>query len=137
MMQQPALRDTSSSIESQAAFAKMIADREARQAARPAIEQEGKTALMRLFTIAQGDSGQCRHVVAFLLGLYNGSRFKFDLTDFRAVDGEIFDDFIAVLKMDSQPQQEIHTYFVDGGTRFEQLAKDWGLKDHLVSATPD
>lgn len=114
----------------------MIGDRDARLAARPAIETEGKAALMRLFDIAQGDSGQCRHVVAFLLGLYNGSRFKFDLTDFRAVDGEIFDDFIAVLKMDSQPKQEIHTYFTNGGKIFEQLAKDWGLKDHLVSANP-
>lgn len=83
---------------------------------------EGIPALKRLFEIAQGDSGQCRHVAAFLLGLYNGSRFPFDLTDLRCVDTAIFDDCMLVLKMDSSPKREVHTYFPNGGRAFEDMA---------------
>ncbi len=90
---------------------------------------EGIPALKRLFEVAQGQSGQCRHVAAFLLGLYNGSRFPFDLTDLRCVDTAIFDDCMLVLKMDSRPQREVHTYVQDGGEAFEDLARRWRISD--------
>jgi hypothetical protein len=91
--------------------------------------EEGVPALKRLFAIAQGDSGQCRFVAAFLLGLYNGMRFPFDLTDFRRVDTAIFDDCIRVLRMDAAPQREVHKYFDDGNAKFEALARDWHISD--------
>jgi hypothetical protein len=106
--------------------------KEAERAARlPEIRTKGEAALRRLLPIAQGNTGQCRHVAAFLLGLYNGTRFPFDLTDLRAVDGEIFDDCMAVLQMDSQPAKEVHTYFDNGNQVFEQLAQDWRVPDRL------
>jgi hypothetical protein len=92
-----------------------------------AAHEVGLPALRRLFKIAQGHSGQCRNVAAFLLGLYNGSRFPFDMTNFRAVDTEIFNDMLLVLRMDSRLIEEVHTYFDDGGQAFEQLAQDWNL----------
>lgn len=91
--------------------------------------EEGVPALERLFAIAQRDSGQCRHVAAFLLGLYNGQRFAFDLTNFRAIDEEIFEDCMRVLRMDAVLLREVHTYFPDGGRRFEALARRWGISD--------
>lgn len=91
--------------------------------------EEGEPALRRLFDVAHGHSGQCRYVAAFLLGLYNGSRFPFDLTDFRAVDSEIVDDFERVLRMDAVARQEVHTYFANGGKRFEALAERWRIPD--------
>ncbi|VVE56750.1 hypothetical protein PAQ31011_05138 [Pandoraea aquatica] len=87
----------------------------------------GLPALKRLFDIAHGNSGQCRKVAAFLLGLYNGQRFPFDMTDLRSVDQEIFEDMLLVLRMDSCPRAEVHTYFANGGRAFEQLANDWQL----------
>lgn len=98
-------------------------------AQRPAILKEGVAALTRLFEVAQGDSGQCRYVAKFLLGCYNGRRFPFDLTDFRCLDTALFDDCMAVLKMDVQPEKEVHEYFSDGGRKFEQLVADWSLLD--------
>ncbi|WP_225547274.1 DUF7673 family protein [Chromobacterium violaceum] len=80
--------------------------------------------------IARGHSGQCRVIAHFLLSLYNGNRFKFDLTDFRLLDQELFDDCLAVLRMDSRPEQEVHNYFKNGGQIWEQLAKDWNVKDY-------
>lgn len=94
------------------------------------IESRGAAALQRLFTVANRDTGQCRYIAHFLLGLYNGQRFPFDLTDLRAVDDELFEDCMAVLRMDARvTRQEVHLYFENGGKRFEQLAKDWGIED--------
>lgn len=96
----------------------------------PAIRLEGEAALRRLLPIAQRDTGQSSVVARFLLNLYNGDRFPFDMTDLRRLDYEVFDDCIAVLKMDSQPQKEVHNYFENGGKIWEKLAADWGFKDH-------
>ena len=127
----PPLRSVVITPEIKAEFARQRAEEERRQAMRPQIDLEGHEALMRLFKVAQADTGQCKYIAAFLLGLYNGYRFPFDMTNFRAIDGALFDDCIAVLKMDARPRQEVHRYFDDGSRKFEQLAKDWGIEDAL------
>lgn len=96
----------------------------------PAIRMEGEAALRRLLPVAQRDTGQSSVVARFLLNLYNGERFPFDMTDLRRLDFDLFDDCIAVLKMDFQPAKEVHTYFTDGGKIWEALAKEWGFKDY-------
>lgn len=125
------------SPEAKAAFAAM--DRERTEAHRqlPAIRAAGVEALKRLLAVAQGNSGQCRYVAGFLLGLYNGNRFKVDLTDFRCLDRKIFQDCMAVLAMDYQPEKEVHCYFDDGGKIWEQLAKDWNIPDYSLAKTGD
>jgi len=63
----------------------------------------------------------------FLLGLYNGDRFPFDLTDLRRLDDPIFEDCMHVLRMDARAcEREVHRYFEDGRERFERMAADWG-----------
>ncbi len=97
---------------------------------RDIIETRGAAALQRLFTVANGHSGQCRYIARFLLGLYNGTRFPFDLTDLRAIDDALFDDCMTVLRMDARlTRQEVHLYVEGGGKAFEQLVKDWGVED--------
>lgn len=116
--------------EAEAYFARLRAERERWQAERPALLRDGEAALRRLFAVAQGGSGQCRYVAAFLLGCYNGERFPFDLTDFRCLDRALFDDCLTVLRMDFQPEREVHTYFENGGAAFEELARDWHITDY-------
>jgi hypothetical protein len=94
----------------------------------------GVAALARLLNIARGHAGQGRHVAAFLLGLYNGNRFKFDLTDFRCLDREIFEDCLEVLKMDHSPVREVHRYFKNGSQIWEDLAKQWRIRDYTKPA---
>jgi len=91
---------------------------------------DGVDALSRLMPIAEhGDTGQGRYVAAFLLGLYNGIRFPFGMTDLRALDASLQDDCLTVLRMDMKAcQQEVHRYFDNGGERFEAMADKWGLK---------
>lgn len=96
------------------------------------IESEGFEALYRLYEVACGNSDQCRIVAGFLLGIYNSDRFPFAMTDLRRVDTEIFDDCLRVLRMDSRvTAREIHTYFDNGGRKFERMATDWGFASAL------
>ena len=44
---------------------------------KPQRTQEEQDATSALFEVAPRDSGQPRYIAAFLLGLYNGSRFPF------------------------------------------------------------
>ncbi len=95
-----------------------------------AAQEVGVEALRRLLKIAQGNSGQCRRIAHFLLSLYNGERFPFDLTDLRSIDDELFEDCMRVLRMDARHcQKEVHAYFPNGGRIWEQLARDWGIGD--------
>jgi len=91
----------------------------------------GKPALARLMKVAEGvNSGQQRYIVDFLLGLYNGPRFPFDLTNLRAIDATLRSDCFTVLAMDAGAcQQEVHRYFDNGGERFEAMAKRLGLNN--------
>lgn len=123
------------SVDARRAFSAALEEQERASRERPAIRDAGVEALKRLVNIAQGHSGQCRYVAAFLLGLYNGNRFKFDLTEFRALDRAIFNDCMAVLLMDYELEKEVHCYFDEGGRLWEHLAKDWNIMDY--SAMPD
>lgn len=116
---------------SQGSMAVMMAERrrqrEETERLRSIVQAEGLEALKRLLPIAQGSSGQCRRVAAFLLGLYNGIRFPLDLTDLRSLDQEIFNDCLAVLRMDHLAAQEVHTHFQNGREIWERLAADWKI----------
>jgi len=91
----------------------------------------GVPALERLMEIAERNaSGQARYISLFLLGLYNGPRFPFDLTNLRAIDGSLQDDCLAVLEMDAKAcLQEVHEYFTNGDIRFEKFAKRFEATD--------
>ncbi len=94
------------------------------------IEEVGVEALQRLYKVACGQSGQCRYIAHFLLGLYNGARFPFDLTELRGVDDALYDDCMRVLRMDARvTRREVHTYFEDGSRKWEDLAGDWRVLD--------
>ncbi|WP_251865874.1 ParB/RepB/Spo0J family partition protein [Achromobacter sp. Marseille-Q4962] len=110
-------------------FVKMQEELQHLEQAQPAILAAGEAALRRLLPVAQGDTRQSRVVARFLLNLYNGNRFPFDNTDLRCLDHELWEDCIAVLRMDSRPVQEVHSYFENGSKILEQLAKDWGFRD--------
>ena len=86
-------------------------------------------ALNRLWEIANKDSGQCKIVAKFLLGLYNGGTYPFDLTDFRMLDTSIFIDCLTVLQMDFQPYKEVHELLNKTSGEFPDLAMQWGIEE--------
>jgi len=91
---------------------------------RQAATEAGIPALMRLADVAERDSGQAETVRLFLLGLYNGYRFPFNLVRLRGLDKALFVDCMAVLTLDARATaQEVHQYLDDGGERFERWAQ--------------
>lgn len=78
----------------------------------------------------------------FLLGLYNGTRFPFDLTDLRTLDPGVFERCLDALRMDYAPYQEVHEtigrHFYGGspiGMEFELLAWDLRMKNAASRAS--
>ena len=95
-------------------------------------------ALIRLWNVTQkhdaGTSGG-RRAALVLLGLYNGPRFPFDLTELRAMDTNIMEDALAVITEDGRRcQMEVHMWLNkltgrgDFGERFEHLAHKYRVK---------
>ncbi|WP_096349060.1 DUF7673 family protein [Hydrogenophaga crassostreae] len=94
----------------------------------------GEAALHRLYGLAQGDTGQARVIARFLAGLYNGTRFPFDLTDLRTLDDALFENCMALLRMDARHcVQEVHRYFENGGVKWEQMISDWNMEKKSTS----
>ena len=92
-------------------------------------------ALAHFFIMAsEGDHGGARVAARLLLGLYNGYRFAFDLTDLRLLDGANLKRALALLEFDATPRMEVHEWLnrlygrTDFGMRFEHLAHSWNLK---------
>ena len=91
--------------------------------------EAGIPALKRLFELAETrHSGQIKIIASVLAACYNGRSYRVNLQDFRALDGDIFDDVLAVIRMDSRPQKEVHEYFVRGEERFTAVFKKFGIK---------
>jgi len=97
----------------------------AEEAERPAIREKGVEALQRLLPVAQRCTGQSRIVGRFLLSLYNGSAFPFSLTDLRGLDSALWDDCLAVLRLDRRPEQEVHQYIENGDQIRSHLKRAW------------
>lgn len=78
-----------------------------------------------------GTSG-ARACAGVLLGLYNGSRFPFDLTELRLLDKPLREAAIDVIEADAtRCQREVHEWLriaaagLSFGVRFEWLAADY------------
>jgi len=96
----------------------------------PAVREAGLAALQRLLKVAHGVTGQSRVAALFLLGLYNGPDFKFDLTDLRYLDSNLVEDCLALLRMDSNPEKEVHQYIENGQEVWQGLRSTW-INDDL------
>lgn len=98
--------------------------------------------LVHFFILADTHSHSAAHVAAqLLLGLYNGRRFPFDLTELRRLDDRHLDMALQLLRFDARPQAEVHELLNqlygrhDFGMRFEHLADNWRMKGSLASTS--
>lgn len=109
--------------------------------ARPTEDQ--LQALVHLWEVAQADHSASRVCVKLLLGLYNGPRFPFDLTELRCLDDHLLPLALAVIEMDARPQAEVHELLQRRlqrpmmGARFELLACRWRLKGRCKAAAAE
>lgn len=90
--------------------------------------------LIKLWNLTQqhpGTSG-ARAAAGVLLGLYNGTRFPFDLTDLRMLDTGNLTAALDVIGADAaRPLMEVHQWLnqltrrTDFGARFEKIAHEY------------
>ncbi|WP_296231498.1 DUF7673 family protein [uncultured Pseudomonas sp.] len=92
---------------------------------RPALLVAGVQALNRLVPVALNFTSEGRAVGRFLLGLYNGEDFPFDLTELRGLDLALFEDCLAVLMMDYSPEVEVHERLEHGSAIWQRLMEMW------------
>lgn len=92
-------------------------------------------ALTHFFILGTTQShGGARVAARLLLGLYNGNRFPFDLTDLRLLDEANLKRALALLEFDAHPSMEVHEWLNslhgrrDFGQRFEHMAHAWRIK---------
>jgi hypothetical protein len=93
-------------------------------------------ALVHLWRMGQRDSSSEKAAAKLVLGLYNGTRFPFDLTDLRLFDDSNLHRALLVLEMDARPRCEVHVLLAQVlgedvrtmGARFEYRAFDMRLK---------
>jgi hypothetical protein len=93
---------------------------------------------LRLYKLANEhtDTGGGSRAAKFLLSLYNGRRFQFDLTDFRCFDPTNLSAAFIVLSMDAtRCHYEIHVILdailgegANTGAEFEHWAYNLGLR---------
>lgn len=101
-------------------------------------------ALVHFFILATTESHSGARVAArLLLGLYNGNRFEFDLTDLRLLDASNLRRALALLEFDARAQMEVHAWLnriysrSDFGMRFEHMAHKWDVKGKCRRACLD
>lgn len=92
---------------------------------RPYIVMAGEDALQRLLPIALGNTDQSRVVGTFLLGVFEGENFPFNLTTLRDLELSVFQDCQSVLSMDYQPDPEIHHRVQNGNAIWDELLDLW------------
>ena len=97
----------------------------AHQQQQPAIALAGTQALYRLVPIALRNSNQSRVLGRFLLGVYNGEDFPFELSALRSLDLALFEDCLKVLMMDYTPDLEVHERIQGGSQIWQQLIEKW------------
>ena len=61
----------------------------------------------------------------FLLSLYNGGAYPFNMNELRNLDRDFYEDFMTIMKTDCRPcpPREIHTWWKNGNDLFETLKK--------------
>lgn len=111
-------------------IANMLAEE---NAARTKRLEAGLPALRRLVEVALRDTGQSEVCGRFLLGLYNGPLYSFDLTEVRRLDSDLLEDLLAVLRMDASPIKEIHELVENGEAIFHNLRMSWATENEVAT----
>lgn len=97
------------------------------------IIKAGMLALEYLFDVAKKDTGQALTIRLFLLGIYNGQSFPFDLNSLRGLDFDLVNQCLQVLALNAlYPSQEIHMYVENGS----QVFKNWAESEIKRQSSP-
>lgn len=100
---------------------------------RAAITSRGLTALEVIETAIRQNptTGQARRLLRFLLGVYNGYDYPFDLTDLRALDTGLANACLDYLNYDRLGIREVHKHLSGGDRELHRWRADYGIEPAL------
>lgn len=123
--------------ELRAAWEEIIAGKlprtEALQRDRAAVTSRGLVALEIIETAIRENltTGQAGRLVRFLLGVYNGYDYPFDLTDLRALDTRLSNACLDYLNFDRLGIKEVHQFLSGGDTELHEWRAARGIQPAL------
>ncbi len=90
-----------------------------------------KKALIKVIKMALDDCGGSRVCRDFLLSLYNGHAYPFDMNGLRNLDSGLYVACITIMNVDCRPNPalEIHEWFDNGNEIFDKLKASRDLAD--------
>ena len=90
---------------------------------RAAKSKQLKEALTKVLKMALDDCGGSRVCRDFLLSLYNGHAYPFNMNGLRNLDGGLYAACITIMNIDCRPNPpfEIHYWFINGDEIFASL----------------
>lgn len=92
---------------------------------RPCVIDAGIQALHRLIPAALSRTPTGKIIGRFLLGLYDGATYRFDLRHLHRLSLREFEDCLRVLEMDYMPEVEVHQRVDEGDSVWRELAELW------------
>ena len=95
------------------------------QKRRPVIIKTGIQALHRLIPVALSRTDTGKIVGRFLLGLYDGATFRFELKHLNGLGVREFEDCLRLLEMDYMPEVEVHERIDHGDSVWQELMEVW------------
>ncbi|MGO9267296.1 MAG: hypothetical protein ACLQBA_20870 [Candidatus Binataceae bacterium] len=73
-------------------------------------------------------SGQAGRLIRFIVGLYNGYDYPFDLTELRGLDTRMANACLDYLNYDRLGKREVHRHLTGGEQRLHQWLEDYGIE---------
>ena len=88
-------------------------------------EKEYSAAILKLMTLAQGDTGGSRVAAQVLLSAYNGADFQLNIVDLANLDRGYYQAALAVIRGRVEVGTEPQNLLENGSKVFRDLWKQW------------
>lgn len=88
-------------------------------------EQEYAAAIVKLVSLAQGDTGGSRVAAQVLLSAYNGADFQLDIVDLCNLDHRYYQVALAVIRGRVELRVEPQNFVENGDEVFRDLWQQW------------
>lgn len=90
--------------------------------------EEALESAERLWAVAQRDTHQSRHIAHFVMGLFNGRDYPFDLSRLMCLDERLLLDCMKVLEWSSMKSSWINDFMDRPNSDFVALAAEHGIR---------
>jgi hypothetical protein len=113
---------------------KKLARAEALEHGIEAVMERARAALTTIETAIRENptTGQAGRLVRFLAAVFNGYDYAFDLTELRALDGELANACLDYLNYDRLAKREVHHHLSGGDRELQRWIREYRVEPRLT-----